>query len=279
MERINDFRNVFAQVVVSRAGCPHNQRLFRAFERVPRHDFLGPGPWIVREDGTRTAGDDPAIIYQDMGIGLAEGIPTGLPSLHARFLDMLQPMSGECVMQVGAGSGYFTAILAELVGETGRVIAYEINASLATRAERNLKPWPWVSVESRSGITSTDDPVDLVYVNAGVQELPTAWVYALRPGGRLLFPLVAERGHGVIFIVTRIGNNTYSARSAGNAQFVPCIGTQDTTTCARLASVLRDDTSASVRSLRLAPDQPDESAWFAGAEWWLSTYDNTTGVA
>src|SRR5262245_16772212 len=116
MDRFADFRSVFAHAVVARAGCAGNAAVLRAFQTVRRHDFVGPGPWIVREDGGATGSADPAIVYQDMGIGLTGAIPTGLPSLHASFLDALGVAPGLCVMQVGAGTGYFTAILAELVG-------------------------------------------------------------------------------------------------------------------------------------------------------------------
>ena len=101
MERLADFRDVYAQMVVARGGCPDDEALRRAFATVPRHAFLGPGPWTVAEEGSRTPTDDPALIYQDVGIGLAPSIPTGLPSLHARFLAALHVAPGERVVQVG----------------------------------------------------------------------------------------------------------------------------------------------------------------------------------
>ncbi|MGH9888957.1 MAG: protein-L-isoaspartate O-methyltransferase family protein, partial [bacterium] len=143
MERLDDFRSVFAQMVVARGGCPANREVLRAFSTVPRHLFVGTGPWAVIEDGTCTGTDDPALVYQDVGLGLAPAIPTGLPSLHARMLDALSISQGEHIVQVGAGTGYFTAILAELTGATGRVDAFEIDGALAARAETNLRSWPW----------------------------------------------------------------------------------------------------------------------------------------
>ena len=271
MDRLTDFRHVFAQALVARAGCPGNDALLRAFKTIRRHDFVGPGPWVVREDGTTTVSDDPALVYQDMGIGLTAGIPTGLPSLHARFLDILQVTPGLRVMQVGAGTGYFTAILAELVGETGHVLAFEIDSALASRAQANLAHWRWVRVEPRSGLVVPDELVDLVYVNAGVQQIPREWLLALRPGGQVLFPLVSASGNGAVFIVTRTGADSCSARFVCRAQFVPCIGTQDEAASARLAVQFQTDTCESVRSLRLAPSQPDATAWVAGSGWWLST--------
>jgi len=272
MTRLADFRQVFAKAVVARAGCPENQRLLHAFTRVERHHFLGPGPWTVCQDGTKTIDDDPAVVYQDMGIGLAPGIPTGLPSLHASLLHRARPEPGDRVMQVGAGTGYFTAILAELVGPSGRVRAFEIDEGLAATARTLLAAWPWVSVEARSGVLRPDEPVDLLYVNAGVQLLPRSWIEALAPDGRLVFPLVSSAGPGAVFLIRREAGTICSARFLCRAGFVPCIGAQDEPASARLTEALRTDDCHAVRSLRLAPAPPDASCWFAGDGWWLSTY-------
>ena len=269
MERLADFRNVFAQVVVARGGCAQNQALLRAFATVPRHLFLGPGPWVVSEHGARTLGDDPATVYQDIGIGLAPGIPTGLPSLHASLLDAAAPEPGDRVMHVGAGTGYYTAILAELVGPTGRVHAFEIEEDLAARAREHLAAWPWADVEARSGVAQPERPVDLVYVNAGVQQLPRPWIDALSPGGRLVVPLVPGSGQGAVFAICREAQG-YSARLLGPARFVPCIGTQDAALGERLEATFRSAALTTVRSLQLGREPP-ASACIAGDGWWLSS--------
>src|SRR5262245_30598186 len=132
MDRIADFREVFAQVVVTRAGC-RAPSIRAAFASVPRHEFLGAGPWHFTEYGDITPSDDAALVYQDIGIGLVpeRGIPTGLPSLHARCIAASAPKKGDRVVHIGAGSGYYTAILAELVGDEGHVNAFEIDMELA----------------------------------------------------------------------------------------------------------------------------------------------------
>jgi protein-L-isoaspartate(D-aspartate) O-methyltransferase len=259
-------------MVVSRAGRPNDLVLLRAFATVERHRFLGSGPWIVSEDGTRTGSDDPALVYQDVGIGLAPGVPTGLPSLHASLLAAARIRPGALVMHVGAGTGYFTAILAELVGSAGRVYAYEIDESLAARARVNVEPWPWVTVETRSGVCSPRQPVDLVYVNAGVQQLPRAWIDALSPGGRALFPLVPGNSEGAVFAIQHESRG-YSARLVSRARFVPCIGAQDETARGRLIEAFHGASCDAVRSLHFAPEQPDGTVWFAGNDWWLSAAD------
>src|SRR5271154_6064738 len=112
MDRLADFRSVFADAVCAKGAC-RDPRIREAFARVPRHTFVEPGPWRFAEDGPLSASADPALLYQDLALGLApdRGIPTGLPSLRARSLDACAPKLGESVVHVGAGAGYFTAIL------------------------------------------------------------------------------------------------------------------------------------------------------------------------
>ena len=174
-------------------------------------------------------------------------------------------------MQVGAGTGYFTAILAELVGASGHVCAFEIDEALAARARRCLEPWPWVSIETRSGVRLPDEPVDVVYVNAGVQQLPRPWIEGLAPGGCALVPLASADDQGAVFLIRRGDGDIHPARFVCHARFVPCIGTQDQAAGVRLAAALRSGRCDAVRSLRLAPDNPDATSWFAGDGWWLST--------
>ena len=269
VDRLSDFRSIYAQMVVARAGHPNHEPLRRAFATVERHRFLGPGPWTVNENGAATPSDDPALVYQDVGIGLAPGVPTGLPSLHAALLAAARIEPGGAVMHVGAGAGYYTAILAELVGSRGRVYAYEIDDRLAARARANLAPWHWVTIEARSGVCAAPATVDLVYINAGVQQMPRVWLDTLAARGRLLFPLVPGDGEGAVFHVWR-ERGGYSAEALMRARFIPCIGTQDETARQRLAEAFRSGACEAVRSLRLAPEPPDATAWFVGDGWWLS---------
>ena len=105
----------------------------------PREPFGGAGPWRINLPGLgyiETPGDELAFIYQDTLVALnaARGINIGQPSAHERWLGALGLREGETVIQVGAGSGYYTAILAHLVGRGGRVYAFEIDPDLAARA-------------------------------------------------------------------------------------------------------------------------------------------------
>jgi protein-L-isoaspartate(D-aspartate) O-methyltransferase len=289
MDRLEDFRRVFADVVFTRGGC-RDTRIRDAFAHVPRHAFVGPGPYQLTERGDVTSSADAAILYQDIGVGLVPelGIPTGLPSLHARCLQGCAPRHGEHVVHVGAGSGYFTAILAELVGSTGRVQAFEIEPELAERARHNLAVWPWVWVEQRSGVSAPCIEADVIYVSAGVEALPLGWLRALRPSGRLLFPLTprypwsprelreqpatatsAAGGGGMLLVTLRGAAARYAAEFLCWVQAIPCVGAEDSAARSRLTAAFASGTYGEVRSLRLDPDV-DDSAWYVGTGWWLS---------
>jgi protein-L-isoaspartate(D-aspartate) O-methyltransferase len=271
MDRLADFRSVFADAVCAKGAC-RDPRIREAFARVPRHEFVGPGPWRFAEDGPPSASADPALLYQDLALGLApdRGIPTGLPSLHARCLDASTPKLGESVVHVGAGAGYFTAILAELVGPSGAVRAFEIDAELAATAKRKLAPWPQVTVHARSAVDA-QDPADLIYVCAGAQQVPSAWLRALRPGGRLSVPLTPGDSEGAVLLVKHVNLEQYEARFVTPARFVPCIGATDPDAAELLRQAFARGDRASVCSLRVAPALPDSSCWFAGDGWWLSS--------
>jgi protein-L-isoaspartate(D-aspartate) O-methyltransferase len=279
VDRLADFRRVFAEVVVARADC-RDPAIRDALTRVPRHELVGPGPWYFTEKGEVSESSDPAMVYQDVGIGLARdrGIPTGLPSLHARCIAACRVKAGERVTHVGAGTGYFTAILAELIGERGNVAAFEIDAELAARARENLLRWPWVRVEPSPWVAPAPSSRDLVYVSAGVEELPLEWLRALAPEGRLLFPLVPRGEEGAVLLVRRTDSETrFSAEFVCGARFVPCVGTENEELGKRLSEAFRRGDVRSLRSLRIGTEHADESAWVSGRGWWLSTRAASAG--
>ena len=249
------------------------QRLRDAFANTGREDFLGPPPWLLlgNEFG-RDWCDDPSELYQDVLVGLdvERGINNGQPSLHARSLAACDPRIGDTVLHVGAGLGYYSAILAQLVGPTGRVIAYEIEADLAARAATYLAPWPQVEVRAVSGAVPPLPPCDVIYVNAGATHPVAAWLDALRVGGRLIFPLTPDESSGCMLLVTRIASAVYAARSLMRVSFIACIGARDAHASTALRQAFASRSVDSVCSLH-RDDQPDESAWCAGPGWWLST--------
>ena len=266
-------RTFYADLVTAAAkGC--DARIVAAFREVPRERFLGPGPWrVFTDDGyISTPSDDPVFVYQDTVVALdeARGINNGQPSLHARNLNAVLPRAGETVIHVGAGSGYYSAILAHLVGENGAVETFEVEPDLAARCACNLADRPNVRVRERSALLPPLDPADVIYVCAGLPHVPSLWLDALRPGGRLIFPLTPGSDWGAMLKVTRNGRR-YAATFVAPAVFISCVAATETAAMDTLTTAQNHGGREAVRSLRRPPEPPDDSCWLAGEDWWLST--------
>ena len=158
MELSEGYREKFAQQVTHIAGIsPINKQLIAAFATVRREDYLGPGPWEIRTSEGYTTTDEVSLLYQDVLVALdsKEKINNGQPSLHASCLDAIQIEAGDTILHIGAGTGYYTAILAELTGLSGYVFAYEINTELSERATDNLESRRNIKVQDCSGTVGT----------------------------------------------------------------------------------------------------------------------------
>ncbi len=204
-------RATYAHAVLARYGA-NDPAVEAAFGKVPREAFLGPPPWSCGSGGplswSRTSQVDS--LYQDVLVALdrAKGINNGQPSLHALCITALHLTRSDQVLHIGAGTGYYTAILAELAGS---VDGYEIETSLAAEAVNNLASWPSVAVHAESAAGRPLPEADGIYVSAGATHPDPFWLDALREGGRLLFPLTGEDSWGGMLLVTRLGHE-FAAR-------------------------------------------------------------------
>lgn len=274
-----DLRSYYARLIAGKAGTD-DPRLVEAFATIERECFVGPGPWKVNDflgGYIDTPSDDLAYLYQDVVVALVpeRRLNNGEPQLHARCLAALDISGGETAVHVGSGTGYYTAILAHLVGPTGTVIAYEIYQDLAAKAAANLRPWPNISIKARSAADDVLPACDIVYVSAGATRPPDAWLDALRPSGRLLFPLTPNVGLGGMLLVTRAASNAFDARFVQPATFIYCEGARDCGEGDELAKAFALGTWRQVKSLHRGVP-PDDSSWYAGEGWWLSTRPNIT---
>ena len=273
-DRSAKLRRAYAADIARQAGV-RDRRVEEAFAAVPREDFAGPPPWFVGSGGGYgwTPGGDPARLYQDVLVAIDErrGINNGQPSLHALCIDALALKEGETVLHIGAGAGYYTAILAHLVGPAGRVVAYEIEADIAERAKTNLAGFPQVEVRARSGVGDGLPKADAIYVNAAASHPVRVWLDALKVGGRLLFPLQAARSAGDMLLITRPERgNAWPARFLCAVVFIACEGAQDAAMGRRLDDAFRRGGAGRVRSLRFG-EKPSRSDWLRGDGWALSS--------
>jgi protein-L-isoaspartate(D-aspartate) O-methyltransferase len=271
---INDYRSFYARLIVGRTGNAV-EALIEAFSVVPRESFLGSGPWDVmtRAGYVSTETDDPRIVYQDTVIALLRDreINNGQPGMHAHAMAVAKPGPGESVIHVGAGTGYYSAVLAELVGPEGSVNAYEVEPELSARAKGVVSRWPNVVFHAASAAEGPLPSSDVIYVSAGATHPLDVWLDALRPRGRLVLPLTGDEDAGEMLIVTHVGAQKYAARFVFPVQFIPCLGARDEQSSRALVSAFAGPKkSSSVRSL-VRSNEPDNTAWCVGKGWWLSS--------
>lgn len=283
-------RRAFARQILAVAGVADDRRLERAFSRVPRERFLGRDPWLIaRRDGVhvRVPRNDPFYVYQDVLFALApsRGVNNGEPSLHARMLHALAPLPGQRVVHLGAGTGYYAAILAALVAPGGHVTAVEYDTDLAARASANLEDLEEVDVVEADGSTWPTEEVDRIYVTYGNGAPAAPWVERLAPGGRLVLPLGVpgepERPGGPRF-ARQGGAFVVERRSAGfraahlcRAWFVHAEGAAneaDPADVERLARAFASGQADFVRSLVWKAAADPARCWFWSPNWALS-YD------
>jgi protein-L-isoaspartate(D-aspartate) O-methyltransferase len=283
MDRSAKLRKFFATNIIQRAAI-EDARVEQAFAAVPREPFLGPAPWFigvapafkgpVQRAYLQTPDDDPAFVYRDDLIALDADreINNGVPSLHARCLHELAIEPGQQIVHIGAGTGYYSAILAQLAGPGGHVHAFEIDPALCERARQNLQPWTAVTVHARSGSSADLPAADIVYVNAGLGTLRRPWLDILKPGGRLLFPLQPKGGFGGMLLVTKPNTpSPWPTRFICRAGFIAYQDSaEDGPLDEALTSAFATDLWEQVSSLHL-DTPPDETAWLSGPGWWLST--------
>jgi protein-L-isoaspartate(D-aspartate) O-methyltransferase len=248
--------------------------LLAAFATVPRERFVGPGPWAIQSNGTSwfTQDADPTHVYRDALIVLdgSKHLNNGQPSLWAIHLDSLHVRPGDRILHLGCGTGYYTAILAELAGPAGKVTAIEIEKGLAARARVALEPWPQVTVIHADGSRGPFAPADVIVVSAGATHPLPAWLAAVRPSGKLLFPLTSTRGPGTMAHLIRSSADFFAARLEGSVFFVDFGGARAPAVSSELAKALRRDEGAGVRSLRCDVHPKKESCWLHGNGWCFS---------
>ena len=257
-----------------------SEALVRAFAKIPREHFLGPGPWQVFSPGSEsdwtTKDADPRHLYHNLlvVIDADRHLNNGCPSFLAFLIDELQLQPGEHVVHIGCGTGYYTAIMAEVVGSKGHVTAIEIDSGLAARAHSNLSYLPHVEVFEGDGSEKDPGSCDAVLINAGTTHPHSIWLDSLRPAGRLLLPLtVADDtdpgGAGRVLKVTRQPEG-FTASFISGVRIFPCVGGRDAQLNKRLKESFERDDWKSVQSLRRDSHEPIDTCWLHAEDFCLS---------
>lgn len=273
-------RRAYAKQVVLTAGVA-DPRMEVALAALSRESFLGPGPWqLMRPPGgyltTPTA--DPVYLYQDALVGIRPEklLNNGQPSFLTFLISLGRLRAGEHAVHIGAGVGYYTAVMAHLTGETGRVTAIEFEPDLADRAAANLSRSAHVRVIEGDGAKVPLEPADVIFVNAGVAKPAQPWLDALKDGGRLVLPMTVgstyagrPMTHGAIFLIERDGER-YSARAKSATSIYPCAGMRDARAEEALAAAFAAGGWDKVTRLHRTEDVPEEQSWVRGDGWVLA---------
>ncbi|WP_151523796.1 protein-L-isoaspartate O-methyltransferase family protein [Serinicoccus kebangsaanensis] len=189
-------------------GSRHRDRLVaRAMSAVPRGDFLPPG---VRH---RASVDAP--------LAIGHGATSSQPSTVATMLSALDARAGHRVLDVGAGSGWTTALLAHLVGESGRVVGVELEPELVDAARDRLRAAGVGRADvvvARQDVLGWPDegPYDRILVSAMADRWPRELVEQLADGGRMVLP---HRGR--LVVADRRGTEVRRREAPGWYRFVP----------------------------------------------------------
>ena len=192
-------------------GYLRNPEIINAFYMVKRRDFL---PENVK---------DKEAVNAPLHIGY--GQTNSQPMTVAFMLEVLQPEEGDRILDVGSGSGWQTALLAEIVGDQGHVYAIERIEELKKFGEENLKKYKFINITHTYGDGSKGlrayAPYDKIIVAAAAREIPQALIDQLKVGGRLVIPI----GDAVqdIVVVEKQAPDKIKTKSYPGFQFVPLI--------------------------------------------------------
>ncbi|MGB7728855.1 MAG: rRNA adenine N-6-methyltransferase family protein [Candidatus Acidiferrum sp.] len=270
------------------SGNIKSASVIQAFTQVPREEFLGPAPWeIASPDLARMSLqsnpqvsyiqlEDPRQLYHNLLIVLDKnaGINNGLPSALACWIDALDLHPGDCVYHLGCGVGYYTAILAEIVGAGGSVIATEIQPELAVRSRQNLSRYSNVSVAQGDGAIYDPGPCDAIFINAGTTHPLPLWLNRLRDGGRLVLPLTMalspKAGAGVMAKIVRQGDR-FAASAVTSVAIYSCTSARDPKFEPLLKAAMMKGSLLKIKSLRRDSHEPSDNCVVHGPDLCLST--------
>lgn len=192
-------------------GRLRTPRIIAAFRKIKRVDFL---PEDLKD-----------LAEADEALPIGENQTISQPQVVAFMLELLQPQPGDKVLDIGAGSGWTTALLAGIVGEKGRVIAIEIIPALVEFSKQNVSKYNFIEkgiVEFRCADGSRgcqeEAPFDRILCSAEAQEISQGWKEQLKVGGRIVSPVGSS-----IWLLEKKSNKDFESTEYPGFVFVPLV--------------------------------------------------------
>lgn len=165
-----------------------------------------------------------ALAYRNHPLPIGGGQTISQPYIVALSTDLIAPEPQHVVLEVGTGSGYQAAVLAEIVS---RVFSIEIIESLGKEAARNLRDLSYQNIETRIGDGyqgwPEKGPFDGIVVTAAAPRVPEALVAQLKPGGRMAIPVGPDGGIQHLLLVMKGADGSVTQRRILPVRFVPLV--------------------------------------------------------
>jgi protein-L-isoaspartate(D-aspartate) O-methyltransferase len=183
-------------------------RVVAAIGKVPRHRLVPP--------------EQAAYAYENRPLPIGHGQTISQPYIVALMTDLLDPKPGDAVLEIGTGSGYQAAVLAELVA---KVYTIEIVEPVGRRAAADLEALGYRNVVARIGDGYNGwpeaAPFDAILVTAAAPYVPKPLVEQLKPGGRLVIPVGAQWQVQDLQVIEKKADGTTATRRTIPVRFVP----------------------------------------------------------
>ena len=195
----------------SQTGLPSMSPGVRAaLGKVERHRLVPPG--------------QRALAYRNHPLPIGQGQTISQPYIVALSTDLLAPQPQHLVLEVGTGSGYQAAVLAEIVA---RVFSIELLESLGKEAAERLKTLGYGNVEVRIGDGyqgwPEKAPFDGIVVTAAAPRVPEALLAQLKPGGRMVIPVGAAGGTQELLLIVKNADGRIERKAVLPVRFVPLV--------------------------------------------------------
>jgi protein-L-isoaspartate(D-aspartate) O-methyltransferase len=287
MMTLEDCRAFYAQEIRFAANLT-TPGLVEAFARVPREKFLGPPPWLIGSAAARALSvvgigqmsyvsvEDPREVYHNVVISLdrSKDINNGQPGSLALWIDALALKPGDRVFHLGCGAGYYTAIMAEVLGPNGTALGLELDLGLAARAKENLAAYGNVTVHGGDGAGFDPGPCDAIFVNCGVTHPQNIWLDRLRDAGRLVVPFTMAInptiGQGIMTKIVR-ARAGYSAEMVSPVAIFSGGNLRDPALEPLMANALRSGGLLKLKSIRRDAHEATDTCALHATEVCLST--------
>ncbi|MCH8867234.1 MAG: protein-L-isoaspartate(D-aspartate) O-methyltransferase [Proteobacteria bacterium] len=206
-----DNLQIYARLVGDMDGAGFSDAVMASMHTVKRHALVPPA--------------QQPFAYENRPLPIGHGQTISQPYIVALMTELLEPDADDVILEVGTGSGYQAAVLAELVDH---VYSIEIIAALATRAAASLEQLGYTNITTRLGDGyygwAAQAPFDAIIVTAAASHVPPPLIAQLKPGGRMIIPVGGRFMTQLLLLLEKTDDGEVITRQIAAVRFVPLTG-------------------------------------------------------